>query len=255
MMGVQPELPSDRDTLRWACREAIPCAVILPGQRFWGRSFHVDLREGAPRPHLAVAQPIDLRDGRARALRAGDSVRLWSVRDGRPWHLDGFVSSIGVVEGRGCGPVEAAVVQLPYRLLDTERRLRRAEDRRERLRIELTAEGPTGPGTPATLVETWIGGGGGWLQRGDGHVAELSRRTLTFSVPLASPIALLAGAAIELAVELPDLDLQTRVIARVVAVMEWGEQVLYGLALGQPADDVSADEHRETLRRAAPVAT
>ena len=253
MVEPRRELPSDRDTLRWACREAIPCAVLLPGLRFWGRSFHVDLREGAPRPHLAIAQPLDLRDGVPRPLRAGDSVRLWSVRDGRSWHLDGFVTGISVVEGRGCGPVEAAVVQLPYRLLETDRRLDRSEDRLERLRIELTAEGPGGEGNSSTLVETWIGSDGSWVQRGHGHVAELSRRTLSFSVPLIAQLGLLRGAALELTVDLPDLDLRTRVSARVAAVMQWGEQVLYGLGLGQPSAEVSADEHREALRRAAAV--
>ena len=249
------ELPSDRDTLRWACREAIPCAVLLPGLGFWGRSFHVDLREGAPRPHLAVAQPVDLVDGRPRALRAGDSVRLWSVRDGRPWHVNGFVGGVGVVEGRSCGPVEAAIVRLPYRLLETERRLGRAKDRPERIRIEITSEGPGGTGSPTTLLETWIGSDGVWTRRGAGHVAELSRRTFAFSAPLASPLGLLRGAGVELAVDLPDVELRTRAAARVAAVMEWGEQVLYGLALGPAAVGVSAEEHRETLRRAAAIAT
>ena len=249
--GAGPQPPSDRDTLRWACREAIPCALLLPGLHFWGRSFHVDLREGAPRPHLAVAQPVDLRDGRPRALRAGDSVRLWSVRDGLPWHTDGFVAGIRVVEGRGSGPVEAAVVQLPWRLLDSERRLGRG-DLPERIRIAITADGPGRAGEPITLLESWLGPNGSWIRRGDGPVVELSRRTLAFSAPLAA-LGLLRGAGLELAVELPDLELRTRASARVAALMEWGEQVLYGLALGPPSPGVSAEEHRETLRRAAAI--
>lgn len=248
------ELPSDRDTLRWACREAIPCALLLPGLRFWGRSFHVDLREGAPRPHLAVAQPVDLRDGRPRVLRAGDSVRLWSVRDGSPWHVDGFVGGVAVVEGRSSGPVEAAILQLPYRLLDTERRLGRGQRSGERLRIELTAEGPDGAGMPTTLTETWQASDGTWIRRGPGHVVELSRRTLTFSAPLGAPLSLLRGTGVDVALELPDQDLRTRASARVAAVMEWGEQLLYGLALGPPAAGTSPEEHREALRRAAAIA-
>jgi len=253
--GAARPIPSDRDTLRWACREAIPCAVLLPGLRFWGRSFHVDLREGAPRPHLAVAQPTDLQDGRLRPLRAGDSVRLWSVRDGRPWHIDGFVSGVSVVEGRGCGPVEAAVVRLPYRLLETDRRLGPSEEPTDRIRLSIAAEGPDGAIRPVTLLETWHGPGRGTSRRGAGHIVELSRRSLTFSAPLASPLRLLRGTGLELTVELPEPELVTRAAARVTAVMEWGEQVLYGLAVGAHAPSISAEEHRETLRRAAAVAT
>lgn len=244
------DLVSDRDTLRWACRQAVPCGVLLPGRRFWGRSFHVDLREGGPRPRLAIAQPKDLGTGLIRPLRAGDPVRLWSVRDGRPWHLDGAVGSVGVVEGRESGPVDAAIVRLPYRLLATERRLA-AADQAPPSRIEITTVGPEGLGTPRTLREGWLAPDGTPQARGDGHVVELSRRTFAFSLPLRSALFLLPGAEVELAVRLPDLGLSTRASGRVCAVMEWSEHVLYGLALGAPVAGHSTDEHRECLRRAA----
>jgi hypothetical protein len=239
---------SDRDTLRWACRQAIPCAILLPGLQFWGRSIHVDLREGGPRPLLAVAQPVDLVTRRVRPLQAGDTVRAWSVREGRPFHLDGFVEGTCVVEGRGTGPVDAALVQLPFRLLETERRLR--PDAASRLRIDVRPLGDR-TATPRTLIDRWIEPGRGWRQRGEGHVAELSRRTLSFSLPLRSAITLLPGALVELGVELADLELRTRFAARVSAVMEWDEHLLHGLSLDQPVDGISAEEHRETLRRAA----
>ena len=57
----EPDVPlpprNDRDILRWACREQGPCGVALPGRGRWGRSFFVGLREGGPRPVLAIAQP------------------------------------------------------------------------------------------------------------------------------------------------------------------------------------------------------
>ena len=252
MTAPSDPVPSDRDTLRWACREGIPCGLLLPGHRFWGRSFHVDLRESGPRPQLAIAQPTDLVTGRLRPLASGDSVRLWSVRDGRPWHTDGFVGSVGVIEGRSTGPVEAAIVRLPYRLLATEQRLRPAEDgRASRLRIEVAALGPGDAGSTTTLVDRWVRPDGSWQRRGDGYLAELSRRTMAMSVPLSSSLVFLPGAALRVGLELPDLRLRTRVGARVVASMTFGDQVLYGVALGGPSRSISDDEHRETLRRAS----
>jgi hypothetical protein len=248
---MEPQIAeaTDRDTLRWACRQGIPCAVLLPGRRFWGRSFHVDLREGGPRPRLAVAQPRDLATNQIRNLRAGDAVRLWSVRDGAPYHHDGFVGSVGIVEGRETGPIEAAIVRLPYRLLATETRFKR--DELPPARIALAPLGPDGPGTSLTLCEGWLAPGGRPRSRGGGHLLELSRRTFAFSVPLASPIFFLPGSTVEVTVELADLGLRTRVAGRVRAVMEWAEHVMYGLELGAPAPGCSADEHRECLRRAA----
>ena len=240
---------SDRDTLRWACRQGIPCGVLLPGRRFWGRSFHVDLREGGPRPSLAVAQPVDLASGIVRNLRAGDAVRLWSVRDGEPWHHDGFVGSVAVVEGREAGPVEAAIVRLPYRLLETETRLKR--DELPPARIAIAPLGSDGPGTALTLCEGWLAPGGGARSRRQGHLLELSRRTFAFSVPLRSPIFFLPGSTVEVTVGLAELGLHTRVSGRVRAVMEWSEHVMYGLELGAPVGGHSLDEHRECLRRAA----
>ncbi len=250
--GVEPRArveASDRDTLKWACRQAIPCGVLLPGRRFWGRSFHVDLRETGPRPRLAIAQPTDLATDSVRTLRAGDSVRLWSVRDGEPWHHDGFVASVAVVEGRDAGPVEAAILSLPYRLLKTDRRL--TSDALPPARIAVAPVGPEGTGASLTLCEGWLAPGGGTRTRGDGHLLELSRRTFAFSVPLRSPIFFLPGSEVEVGVELNDLGLTTRVEGRVRAVMEWSEHVLYGVELGSPVGGHSVDEHRECLRRAA----
>lgn len=242
-----PEAWSDRETLRWACREGIPCGVVVPGRSFWGQSFYVDLRVGGPRPQLAIAQPIDLVTRKLRPLRAGDSVRLWSVHDDRPYTLEGFVSSVAVIEGAS-RPVDAALLRLPYRLLETESRLA-AEP--PPLRVELATVGPDGPREFVTLSDSWFDLEGGRSSRGGGHLLELSRRTFSFSAPLAGPLMLLAGVRVELRVTLPDLELRTRVAGRVRAVMEWSEHILYGLDLGRPAAEVSAEEHRECLRRAA----
>ena len=247
---------SDRATLRWACRESIPCAVVLPGREFWGRSFMVDLRDGGPRPQLAIAQPQDL-NSRAvtRPLRTGDTVRLWSVRQDSPWHLEGFVLGVCVVEGRGPGPVEAALVRLPYRLLATEHQLRPdASPSIPRVRIGVQVGGAEASTASSTLLETWMDEHGRWTSRGDAHIVELSRRTLTFSLPIRSPMVLLPGTHMTVEVTLPDLGLRTRVKGRLVAVMDRGEHMLQGIVLDSPCVGVSDGEHRETLKWAAAVA-
>lgn len=243
---------SDRETLRWACRESIPCAVVLPGLPFWGRSHLVDLRESGPRPQLSIAQPTDLQSKKEHQLRAGDSVRVWSVREARPWHLSGFVSSVRIAERRTGEPVQAAVIQLPYRLLSTDRQLE-VDDARSlsRLHVEVAPLGLDGEGDPITLRERWRGPDGKPSTRGDAHVVELSRRTMCFSMPSEYPVVLLAGSRLRVGVSLPDLGLRTRLHARVDAVMEGAEHRLCGLSLYGEVDGISQDEHRETLRKAS----
>lgn len=243
---------SDRETLRWACRESIPCAVALPGLPFWGRSHLVDLREAGPRPQLSIAQPTDLQSGLGHTLQVGDSVRLWSVREDQPWHLSGFVCSVRIAEGRGSGPVQAAVIQLPYRLLATDRHLAVDGDRASgRLHVEVAPLGPDGEGEPITLRERWLSADGLPAVRGDAHLVELSRRTMAFSLPSSYPVVLLPGSRLRVGVSLPDLGLRTRLHARIDAAMEGADHRLCGLSLFGAVDGISADEHRETLRKAA----
>ena len=220
---------SDRDLLRWACREGMACVVSLPGRESWGRSFFVDLRDGGPRPQLAIAQPLDLtRSGRPRPLRSGESVRLWSVRDGRPWHVGGFVAGVRMMETRDDGPVEAALVQLPYRLLETE--------------------GPDGQGMSSALLETWLDSEGAWVVAGSGYMVDLSRRSFSYSVPVTDRLVMLPGTQLQLEFRLPDLRLRTRVEAVVSVVMDLGGQLFQGLSLGRPSESTSDEEHRETVR-------
>lgn len=243
---------SDRETLHWACREAMPCAVVLPGLPFWGQAHLVDLRENGPRPQLSISQPVDLRTERTHALGVGDSVRIWSVRDGLPWHLSGFICAVRVAERRGRDPVEAAVIQLPYRLLSTDRQLAVGGDRASgRLHVEVAPLGPGGEGDPITLRERWLSTEGRPSVRGDAHLVELSRRTMCFSIPADYPVVFLPGSRLRVGVSLPDLGLRTRVHARVDAVMEGAEHRLCGLSLFGSVEAISTEEHRETLRKAA----
>ena len=252
-MSIRPgSRSSDRETLRWACRESIPCAVLLPGLPFWGRSYLVDLRENGPRPQLSIAQPHDLQTELGHNLHAGDSVRIWSVREDQPWHLSGFVASVGIVEGKGSGPVHAAVVQLPYRLLATDQHLAvQVEDSAMRLRVDVVLLGPDGEGEPITLRERWVSTGGSPSLRGEAYLVELSRRTMAFSLPAHHPVVLLPGTRLRVGIALPDLGLRTRVYGRVDATMEGPDHRLCGLSLFQPVDTITEDEHRETLRKAS----
>jgi hypothetical protein len=225
---------------------------VLPGLPFWGRSHLVDLRESGPRPQLSIAQPVDLQSDRGHPLRAGDSVRVWSVRDAQPWHLSGFISAVRVAERRGGDPVQAAVIQLPYRLLSTDRQLAVDGGRATaRLHVEVAPLGPGGEGEPITLKERWLGPDGKPSVRGDAHLVELSRRTMSFSIPTDYPVVFLVGSRLRIGVSLPDLGLRTRLHARVDAVMEGPDHRLCGLTLFGAVDGISSDEHRETLRKAA----
>lgn len=242
---MEPGEPSDRDTLRWACRQAMPCVVVRAGRAGWGRSALVDLREDGPRPQLSVAQPLDLSTGAPAPLGAGESVRIWSVRDAEPWGLSGVVGSVGVVEGHVSGPVEAARVVLPYRLLKTDRRLGHGAE--VGLRVALAGDGePAG----STLLERWLAPSGEPVTRGPAHVVELSRRAFTFSVPLGHGPLHLPGSWLRLRVELPAAGLAAVTHARVQAVFECDEHLLYGLSLAGPDAGTCDDEHRDVVRRA-----
>lgn len=241
---------SDRDTLRWAAREMLPCVVVLPGRRLWGRSYVIDLREGGPRPALAVAQPSDLLTRDLRPLQPGESVRIWSVRGGRPFTASGFVFGSGVAESRTAGPVVAASVRLPRRLFESGNRLFRAvRSERESLRLSAALLDAEGPVAPTTLLERWLQPAGAWGERGGGHIVELSRRSLTLSLPRTEAPALLPGARLEVRIELPDDGLRTTVEARVSVAHAHGEQVLVGMSLGEVAPSTSGAEHREVVRR------
>ena len=244
---------SDRALLRWACREGLRCAVSLPGRESWGRSFFVDLREGGPRPQLVIAQPTDLqRSGRDRPLRSGESVRVWSVRDGRPWHLAGFVAGVRMMETRESGPVEAALVQLPYRLLETDHQLHSLSSvGAPRAVVRVEAMVGEEQGMPASLLETWLDMDGEWLMRGGGYLVDLSRRSFSYSVPTTSQLVMLPGTQVRLEFRLPDLRLRTEVTGVVSAVMDFGGQFFQGLSLGRPSESISDEEHRETIRLVA----
>jgi len=250
LLGEEAVGLSDRELLRWACREGLPCAVTLPGRESWGRSFLVDLREGGPRPQLAIAQPADLqRNERPRSLRSGESVRIWSVRDSAPWQLHGFVSGLRVMETHASGPVEAALVQLPYRLLETDRQLSPVRSiGAPRAEVFVQPIGPQGKGPPCTLVEAWLDSEGEWVLRGGGYIVDLSRRSFSFSVPIDSDLVMLPGAHAMFEFRLPDLRLKTRVEGAVAVVMDMGGHVFHGVSLGRQEEDISEEEHRETLR-------
>lgn len=247
--------PSDRDTLRWAARETLPCVIVLPGRRVWGRSYVIDLREGGPRPQLAVAQPSDLLTRELRPLNPGESVRVWGVRAGRPFTVSGFVLGAGVVESRTAGPVVAASVRLLERLFESGSVLFRSV-RVEGVSLRLSAAivDTEGPMERKTLLERWLEPTGVWNERGGGHLVELSRRSVTLSLARDDAPALLPGARLELAVELPDNGLRTTVEARVSVAFPYANQILVGMELGEVSSYTSSAEHREVLRRVGALA-
>ncbi len=241
---------SDPELLRWAARETLPCAVVLPGRRAWCRSQFVALREDGPRPHLAIAQAVDLRSRELRILQPGESVRLWSVRDGQPFCARGFVFGTGVVESRSAGPVAAALVRLPHRLFASGTLLRRPMLReRTAVRLALAARGPSGELTSNTVIERWQEPSGAWAARGNGHLVEVSRRSLTLSLPRREEAVLLQGAGLRLEINLIEEELRTVADARVAVTWSFGDQVLYGIVVDRPEPGVSEEEHREVLRR------
>lgn len=245
-------MSSDPELLRWAARETLPCAIVHPGRRSWCRSTVVALREDGPRPHVAVAQAIDLRSRDLRVLQPGESVRLWSVRDGQPFCARGFVFGTGVVESRSAGPVAAALIRLPHRLFASGTLLRRPLQReRTAIRVALAARGPQGGVASHTILERWQEPSGAWAGRGRGHLVEVSRRSLTLSLPRSEEPILLQGARVRLEISLIEDELRTSADARVAVTWSFGDHVLYGLVLDGQEDSVSPEEHREVLRRFA----
>jgi len=238
---------SDRATLRWACREAWPCALTLPGRGRWGHTFAVDLRDDGPRPRLAIAQALDLGRGSPLPLAPGATVRLWSTREGTPWQLRASVAARAVVEGRQTGPVDCALLRLPYRLSTRDRHLR-APIGDERIRLDLAEPG----GAAVTLLERWQGASGP-EQRGSAHVVELSRKAWTFSLPVGEAPPLLRGAPVEVGIDLPERGMRTRCAGVVDALFDQGGHRLFGLLLTGPAGDGAEGERREVLRRAAQI--
>jgi len=213
----------------------------------------LDLREGGPRPQLTITQPVDLRTGRVRPLVSGDSVRLWSLYEDRVWRIDGSVRSVGIAEGRGIDPVEAAFLRLPYRLLATEQRLYPSEAEPGSLGLSAAPLGPDGPGEAVTLRASWLSPAGEPQHRGGARLLEISRRTATFCVPIGTGPAYLPGSELSLRLSIGESPLRTRMHSQVLALMHLADQVLYGLAIAGPEPGVSEDEHRECLRRAAEI--
>ena len=247
-----PSPASDREVLRWAARETLPCVVVLPGKRIWGRSYVIDLRETGPRPQLSVAQPADLLTRELRPLQAGESVRLWSVRQGQPFRASGFVLGAGVIESRDAGPVVAATLRLPNRLFDSETTMGRSLRSDEvSVRVAASVLGEDEPDPATTLFERWMDPRGVSEERGGGHLVEVSRRSFTLSLPRGRAPALLPGARLMLRIELPDSELRTDVECRVVVAFPYGQHVLVGMTMGAVADGTSKGEHREVVRRLA----
>ena len=259
-MDASPELAaeesaapsSDRDLLRWAARETLPCVVTRPGRRSWGRSYVIELREDGPLPHLAVATPSDLRGGGLRPMQPGETVCLWSVRDGQPFSARGFVLGSAVVESRSAGPVPASIVRLPHRLFSSGRTLGApVRDDAGSVCIDVAGLGHDGEQLPRTVYERWMEPRGSWASRGGAHLVEASRRSLTLSVPRATRPALLAGAQVLLGFTLADVGMRTRVFAQVVSAVTIDDHLHVGLALGGPTESSSAEEHREVVLRLA----
>jgi len=248
----EPRPPrNDRDILRWAGREQVPCAVVLPGRGRWGRSFFVGLREGGPRPVLAIAQPSPLIPGRLRPLRMGRTVRVWSVADDCAWHLSGRVDGVRVLETTST-PVSAALITLPWRLLTDARRLMDPVRRGgRRLRLAYRRLGDGGEQPPRTLLETWTDREGAVIARGQARVVELTRRSVTFSLPRSAGPLLLPGTALSLSLEVGEGGLRTAVSGRVAAVFPCADHLLHGVDLGGPDEDVDPAEHREVFRLAS----
>lgn len=250
----EPDVPlpprNDRDILRWACREQVPCGVALPGRGRWGRSFFVGLREGGPRPVLAIAQPSALIAGRFRPLRMGRTVRVWSVADDFAWHLSGRVDGVRVLESSST-PVSAALITLPWRLLTDARRLMdpvRRGGRRLRLAFRRIGDEDS---PPRILLETWVDSDGKGRSRGSARVVELTRRSVSFSLPRSAGPLLLPGTALELTLEVGEGGLRTQVAGRVAAVLPCADHLMHGVDLGAAAEDVDPAEHREVFRLAA----
>lgn len=251
MAASQDGVARDRDLLRWAAREELACAIVQPARPAWGRARVVALRDGGPRPQLAVSQPRDVQSRRPLLLRAGDPVHLWSQRGFRSWRLAARVVAVGRVESASGGAIDAAWLPLPYRLLATACRLLGPPGpAQHRVRVEARRLGPDGaPGARHTLLETWIGRDASWTRRGSAALVEVSWRTVTVALPRAE--SMLRGVELLLSIELPDLSLRTQVHARVAAVLEAGDLVLQGLVFERRLEHISEEEHRETLRRAA----
>jgi hypothetical protein len=67
-------------------------------------------------------------------------------------------------------------------------------------------------------------------------------------VPIDSDLVMLPGAHAMFEFRLPDLRLKTRVEGAVAVVMDMGGHVFHGVSLGRQEEDISEEEHRETLR-------
>jgi hypothetical protein len=181
----------------------------------------------------------------------GRTVRVWSVADDEAWHLTGRVEGVRVLETTTT-PVSAALIALPWRLLTDARRLLEPV-RREGRRIHLAARrlGDEAGLAPRTLLETWTSPDGEPLSRGEARVVELTRRSITFSLPRSAGPLLLPGTALSLVLEAGEGGLRTEVFGRVAAVLPYADHLLHGVDLGAPAEHVDPAEHREVFRIAA----
>lgn len=248
-MTSSPPLPADRDVLRQACREALPCLLLVPGRTQWGSSLLLSLREGGPRPQLAVAQPVDPRTALVRSLGIGEGVRVVGSRDGSLWTLDASVEGVGVVESAAAGPLSAAILRVPFRLLGAERRLGRGTEVAPTVTVESIRPGAAS--WERTLVSTWWTPDGGHERAGSGQLLDVSRRSATLSLPLRDRHWLVRGGGVRLRIQASDPPLQTSVIGRVDVVHRLDEHLILGLTLSEPDAGCSDDEHRELMRSLA----
>lgn len=235
-------MDTDRDVLRHAARARAEVVLLVPGLDAWAQGRLVDLRDAGPRPLLAVTRPEPLAGGRPPGV--GSSVRLWGADDDGDFATDAVVESLGVAESRAAGPAPCVMLRLPFRLLATERRLRR-DPSPPSLHLAFR---PAGAAHATTWVERWSTPDGAPSARGAGRLVDAGRKALSVSLP-ESAASWLVGVQGELEAELPELGLRAVVGATVAVRHGSAGQRLVGLRLHGAGPATADEELREVLRR------